>query len=128
MNGKGFKVIPRRRDDEMKIKDWKDANVKKTAHKVDVRSLYDKDTAQAVHILLKPGESLLPHITPVDVFFYILEGEATITVGEETASVGPDHLIESPADILHKVANNGDKVMRFLVVKAPRPLKASKIL
>ncbi len=112
----------------MQIKDWKNAQVKETPHKVDVRPLYNKETAQVVHILLKPGETLLPHITPVDVFFYILEGEATVTIGEETRSVGPDHLVESPADILHNVANNGEEPMRFLVVKAPRPVKASKIL
>lgn len=112
----------------MQVKNWKDAKVKETAHKVDVRPLYNKEAAQAIHILLKPGESLLPHITPVDVFFYILEGEATITIGEETKIIGEGNLIESPADILHKVANNTGEVMRFLVVKAPRPTEPSKIL
>jgi len=46
-----------------------------TPHKVDVRKLYDTENAMTIHITLKPGEKLLRHITPVDVFFYVLEGE-----------------------------------------------------
>ena len=56
----------------MKIIDWKELDITETPHKVDVRKLYDYDNAQVMHITLKPGETLKPHITPVDVFFYIL--------------------------------------------------------
>ena len=52
-----------------------------------------------VHILLKPGESLKRHITPVDVAFYVLEGKGTIEIGDEKAEAGPDTIIESPAQV-----------------------------
>jgi len=48
--------------------------VKENPHMVDVRKLYDKESAQIMHMTLKPGQSLKPHKTPVDVVFYILEG------------------------------------------------------
>lgn len=97
-------------------------------HKIDARKLYDHDNAQAVHITFAPGESLKPHITPVDVFFYILEGEVDVMVGEENQKVGQDCLIESPKDIVHCLSNKSNSVARVLVVKAPKPTSSTKIL
>jgi quercetin dioxygenase-like cupin family protein len=97
-------------------------------HKIDARKLYDHDNAQAVHITFAPGESLKSHITPVDVFFYILEGEVDVMVGEENQKVGQDCLIESPKDIVHCLSNNSNSVARVLVVKAPKPTSSTKIL
>lgn len=97
-------------------------------HKVDSRRLYDKESAQAVHITLKAGESLKPHITPVDVFFYILEGTPEILVGKEKQTVSADCLVESPKDIPHCISNHSDTIVRVLVVKAPRPVKTTRLL
>lgn len=98
-------------------------------HKVDVRKLYDYEHAQAMHITLQPGERLLRHITPVDVFFYILEGRGKVEVGDEIKEVGPDTLVESPAGIVHCLMNDGDEgIFRVLVVKTPRPTESTKLL
>ncbi|MFO7874597.1 MAG: cupin domain-containing protein [Bacteroidales bacterium] len=112
----------------MKIIKSKEAPCKETPHKVDVRPVYDKDNAQAVHITLQPGESLKPHLTPVDVFFYVLEGTPHIRVGDENVPVGKDHLVESPKDIVHCLSNQSDQLARILVVKAPKPTTQSKLL
>ncbi|MFA5714089.1 MAG: cupin domain-containing protein [Bacteroidales bacterium] len=112
----------------MKIINWKNLEVSETPHKVDVRMLYNQESAQAVHIRLEAGEALKPHITPVDVFFYILEGRATVQVGDEKIEVEQDNLVESPKDIVHCLYNNSDKPTRILVVKAPKPTKGTRIL
>ena len=112
----------------MKITKVKDAVIKDTPHKVDVRALYNKDTAQAMHITLQPGEELKAHITPVDVFFYVLEGNPTVLVGEEKQTVEKDSLVESPKDIVHCLYNKTDKIARILVVKAPKPTTQTKLL
>ena len=70
-------------------------------HGVDVRQMYNHDNLQAMHITLQPGQSLRPHITPVDVFFYVLEGTPDIQVGDEIITVEKDSLVESPKDIVH---------------------------
>jgi quercetin dioxygenase-like cupin family protein len=106
----------------------KDQAVIDTPHKVDVRKLYDKETAQAMHITLQPGEALKPHITPVDVFFYVLEGTPEIRVGDEIIKIDVDSLVESPKDIVHCLYNNSDKTARILVVKAPKPMAAARLL
>jgi len=112
----------------MIIKYYKELQSKQNPHSVDIRTLYDNDNAQVMHIILKAGESLKPHKTPVDVFFYVLEGTPTVQVGEELAICKKDQLIESPANIVHNLSNETENIARIMVVKAPRPAKKSLIL
>lgn len=112
----------------MKIVNVKEVAITDTPHKVDVRKLYDQESAQAMHITLQPGESLKPHITAVDVFFYILEGTADVRIGEETLPVNADNLVESPAGIVHCLSNSSSSVARILVVKAPKPTVGARLL
>lgn len=105
-----------------------EAQIKQNVHKVDARMLYNKDSAQAVHIQLNPGESLKPHITPVDVFFFVIEGTPDVLVGEEKQRVESNSLVESPKDIVHCIYNNTNSIVRILVVKAPKPVAKTKVL
>src|SRR5574344_2538343 len=105
----------------MKIVTYKEVDSTKNAHGVEAKKLHDNEHAQVIHILLKAGESLKKHTTPVDVFFYVLEGEGIVEVGDEKQTVVKDMLIESPKDIpncLYNVRNSG---FRILVVKTPKP-------
>ena len=97
-------------------------------HNVDVRQLYNRESAQIMHIALKPGESLKPHKTPVDVAFYILEGTPVVHIGDEAVPCERDTLIESPADIVHHLSNASSGIARILVIKAPRPEKLTRLL
>ena len=112
----------------MKITKVSEAPIKDTPHKVDTRPVYNAESAQAVHIRLEPGETLKPHITSVDVFFYILEGTPTVHIGEEAEEVPADSVVESPKDIVHYLSNEADKPARILVVKAPKPVQQTKLL
>jgi quercetin dioxygenase-like cupin family protein len=97
-------------------------------HHVDARKVYDSPHAIAVVITLMPGEFLKKHSTPVDVFFYVLEGEGTVEIGDERTTVGKDVLIESPARIPHRWINESAAVFRVLVVKVPKPTEETKLL
>jgi hypothetical protein len=55
----------------MKIRNYKELRVAQTPHGINAYKLYDKDHALIMHLHLKAGESLKPHITPVDVAFYV---------------------------------------------------------
>lgn len=112
----------------MKIVNVSKTSVKETSHKIDVRELYNADSAQVLHIELKPGESLKPHKTPVDVFFYILEGSSDIYIGDDKRTVDKNCLVESPKNITHYFANNSVNNVRVLVVKAPKPILNTKLL
>lgn len=112
----------------MKITRYQDQPVKETPHKIDVREMYNMESAQAMLMALQPGESLKPHKTPVDVFFFVLEGTPTIHIGEERSVCSVDSLIESPAHIVHYISNASGSLARVLVVKAPRPVSPAKVL
>ena len=112
----------------MEIKKVDNVEVSKNPHKVDARKIYDTKHGQAVHIKLDPGESLKRHITPVDVFFYVLEGKGVVEIGEEKREVGSDTIIESPAKIVHCWYNESNEILRILVLKIPRPIESTKIL
>jgi quercetin dioxygenase-like cupin family protein len=112
----------------MKITKVSDTPIKENVHKVDARMLYNNESAQAVHMQLNPGQSLKPHITPVDVFFFVIEGTPDVLIGEEKKRIETNSLVESPKDIVHCIYNNTDEIIRILVVKAPRPTTATKVL
>jgi mannose-6-phosphate isomerase-like protein (cupin superfamily) len=97
-------------------------------HGVESKSLYNTEHATVTHLTLKPGEQLKRHITPTDVFFYVLEGRGFVEVGDETKEVGPDTLIESPKGIPHCWYNRSGATLRFLVCKVPRQVEQTKIL
>lgn len=112
----------------MKITKYRDQQLKDNPHKVDVREMYNKESAQAMLMALQPGESLKPHKTPVDVFFFVLEGTPTIHIGDESEVCSVDSLIESPAHVVHYISNASGSLARVLVVKAPRPVSQAKVL
>jgi mannose-6-phosphate isomerase-like protein (cupin superfamily) len=87
------------------------------AHGVEAKKLYTTKNAEVIFMNLKPGQSLKKHTTPVDVFFYILEGKGEVEIGDETKEVEKDTLIESPKDMPHLLRNTGTNIFRFLVVK-----------
>ncbi len=112
----------------MKTIEVKNAKTVDNPHGVDARKIYDTENAIVVHMTIAPGESLKRHITPVDVFFYVLSGRGIVEVGDEKLEVGPDTLIESPAKIVHCWYNEGDEPLRVIVVKVPRPTESTRIL
>ena len=112
----------------MIIKSVKDLQLQENPHGVDVRQMYNHDNAQAMHITLQPGQSLRPHITPVDVFFYVLEGTPDIQVGDEIVTIQKDSLVESPKDIVHCISNKSNLIARILVVKAPKQTTKATLL
>ncbi|MDZ7797537.1 MAG: cupin domain-containing protein [Candidatus Marinimicrobia bacterium] len=107
---------------------WKDVEPKANPHKVDARNIYQDKNALIVHMLLEPGDALLPHKTPVDVVFYVLEGTGTVEIGNEKKEVKKDMLVESPKDIPHSWHNTGKGKLRIMVIKIPNPTRPTKIL
>lgn len=101
----------------MKVTKVKDVNSFNNPHQIQAKKLFESKQASVIHMALNPGESLKSHVTPVDVFFYVLEGEPDIEIGDERMRVTADSLIESPAGIPHCVYNDSGKAARFLVVK-----------
>ncbi|WP_445474531.1 cupin domain-containing protein [Methanococcoides methylutens] len=101
----------------MKIVELDKAPEKENPHNVLAKGLFDTDQVQVVHLELKPGESLKLHKTPMNVFFYVLEGTGIVVIGDEEETASKDMLIDSPKAIPHLLRNESDSLFRFLVVK-----------
>jgi mannose-6-phosphate isomerase-like protein (cupin superfamily) len=112
----------------MKIVDALTAPEGPNPHGVSARGVHTNEHVQVTLVTLQPGEALKLHATPVDVFFYVLEGHGIVEIGGERAEVGPNALVDSPIRIPHRLLNEGEEVFRFLVVKTPAPKEPTKLL
>lgn len=95
-------------------------------HGVRSQILLNTDEVQVVMISIQPGDGMKMHTTPVDVFFYGLEGTGIVEIGDEQAEMGVDTLVNSPKGIPHRLSNEGEALFRFLVVKTPHPRRAQE--
>lgn len=69
---------------------------------------------------LPPGGRTTPHYHPqTEEIYYILEGTARMTIGEETSEVGPGDAIAIPPGAVHTITNTGDITLKFLCCCAP---------
>jgi len=100
----------------------------KNSHGVDARAIYSHENAQVIILTLQSGESLRRHITPVDVFFYVLEGKGIVEVGDEKKEVSKDTIVHSPAKIVHCWYNKSDSPLRIMVAKTPKPKESTILL
>ena len=105
----------------MQSRYWKDLVPVVNANGIHGVKIYSEPEGEIIHLGLTPGAILKAHKTPVNVVFYILEGTASLTIGEEKKSFHKDMTIDSPKDIPHTVANEGESDLRLLVIKMPKP-------
>ena len=112
----------------MEVTKVSETESKKNPHGVDARPIYAHENAQVIVLTLQPGQSLKRHITPVDVFFYVLEGKGVVEVGDEKQEIEKDSIVHSPARIVHCWYNDSDKPLRILVAKTPKPTESTIVL
>lgn len=112
----------------MEITRVSDVEPGKNPHGVDARMIYSHENSSVTIITLEPGEKLKRHITPVDVFFYVLKGTGVIEIGDEKETVIQDTIIHSPARVVHCWYNESGKPLRVLVAKTPRQKDQTIIL
>jgi len=69
---------------------------------------------------LSPGLATTPHYHEVtEEIYYILNGQAEMTLGEETRAVGPGDAIAIPPGQRHTIRNTGYEELVFLCTCAP---------
>ena len=61
-------------------------------------------------------------------FFYVLDGEGVVEIGDEKETVKKDSLVDSPAKKPHTWYNEGENDLRILIVKIPRPTESTRII
>lgn len=85
------------------------------------RILAELPQLEAIELSFGPDfEGVDPHSHADHVdSFYVLEGEAEFTVGEEVFRAGPGSYVAAPIGVRHGFRNAGDGELRMLNVHAP---------
>ena len=71
---------------------------------------------------LEPGQAQKVHThAGATKFYYVIEGEGTVTIGDATRTLGPGDIAWSTPDEPHGVENRADVRLVLLVSMAPNP-------
>ena len=89
----------------------------KVPFSLDGRILFTSPELELVHLTLRPGERLDPHIQPFDVLFYVIDGEGDLMVEDESIKANPGTLIEVKKGTSRKWINPGKDNLRMIVLK-----------
>ena len=87
----------------------------------DHRILAELPELEVIELLFGPDfEGVEPHSHADHVdSFYVLDGEAEFTVGDEVLRAGPGSYVAAPIGVAHAFRNAGDGELRMLNVHAP---------
>ena len=68
---------------------------------------------------LEKGKELESHVDPMEEIYYIVRGEAEMTVDEDTKHVVPGDAIWIPAGSSHRLYNSGEEELFIFVIASP---------
>jgi quercetin dioxygenase-like cupin family protein len=81
------------------------------------RILQNDDRSKVVLYRLAAGHEMTLHAAPVPTILYFVEGEATLTLGNETIAAGPGAFTHMPAHLDHAIAAHSPVCMLLIVMK-----------
>lgn len=81
------------------------------------RVMISQPTMELVQLVLDPGAYLAPHTTPMDVVFFIHEGDGQVILGDDPIPVKRGDAVACPGATAHGLRNSGDAFLRVLVMK-----------
>jgi mannose-6-phosphate isomerase-like protein (cupin superfamily) len=93
------------------------AETPKVPFRFDGRILYSSDRYELVHLVLHPGESMEMHTQPIDIIFFVAEGEGNLAVGDDNINVAANTTIRINAGIYRAWSNTGVRPLKILVNK-----------
>ena len=81
------------------------------------RTLFNDDDVKAVLFGFGQGEELSEHTASMPAILHFIQGEATLTLGDETVEAQPGTWIHMPANLQHSVHAKTPVVMLLLLLK-----------
>jgi quercetin dioxygenase-like cupin family protein len=81
------------------------------------RTLFNDNDVKAVIFGFGQGEELSEHTASMPAILHFLQGEATLTLGDDTVEAQPGTLIHMPPELKHSVKTKTPVIMLLLLVK-----------
>ncbi len=84
------------------------------------RALFTDDHVKVLAFPFEAGQSLAEHTSPHPAIIHVLEGEATITLGDDTVQAQPGAWIHMDARLPHSIHAQTQFLMLLLVFRTVR--------
>ena len=81
------------------------------------RAIYSDDDVRVVHFTFAPGQQLSDHTAPWPATLEVVEGEATITLADQTVEASAGTWIHMPASLPHSVVAKTPVVLLLHLLK-----------
>jgi len=81
------------------------------------RTLFNNDDVKAVIFGFGQGEELSEHTASMPAILHFLQGEATLTLGDETVEAQPGTWIHMTPNLKHSVKTKSPVIMLLLLLK-----------
>jgi quercetin dioxygenase-like cupin family protein len=81
------------------------------------QTLYNDDLVKAVLFAFAPGEELSAHTAPMPATLHFLEGDGTVTLGDETSKVQRGSFAYMPPNLPHAIVAETGLIMLLLMIK-----------
>jgi quercetin dioxygenase-like cupin family protein len=85
------------------------------------RTLFSDDRLKAVLFGFAQGEELSEHTASMPAVLHFLQGEASLTLGDDTLDANPGTWVHMPKGLRHSIQAKTPVVMLLLLLKEPRP-------
>ena len=85
------------------------------------RTLFNDDRLKAVVFGFGQGEELSEHAASMPAVLHFLQGEAKLTLGDDTLEAKPGTWVHMPTGLRHSIRAKTPVVMLLLFVKEPHP-------
>ena len=90
-------------------------------HSIVSREIYSKPIGNMTLFAFDADQGLSEHSAPFDALVYLLEGQATITLGGNPIPISAGELVLMPATIPHAVTAVSKFKMALIMFRATRP-------
>jgi quercetin dioxygenase-like cupin family protein len=101
----------------LNLKITKLADAPKVPFNLDGRIMYSSDKLELIYLVLQPGEGMDLHTQPFDVVFFVISGNGTLFLSENSAEGTPGTCIHVPAGTSRGWRNTGNTEFKVIVVK-----------
>jgi quercetin dioxygenase-like cupin family protein len=85
------------------------------------RTLYNDDRLKVVAFGFAQGEELSEHTASMPAVLHFLQGEARLTLGDDTLEAKPGTWVHMPAGLRHSIQAQTPVVMLLLLMKESLP-------
>jgi quercetin dioxygenase-like cupin family protein len=104
---------------DMKLENWKNIEKQPFLHDKATRQVFSGENVMMVLNTIQPDFPSFLHSHPHEQILHIIDGDCDVTVGNETARMGPGDMVHVPPNVQHDLKVIGNKPVLNLDIFTP---------